>query len=122
MTGVFDRLQQEINNKKQGMGFTALDLAELSPALRKIMRLMLREGELNYIRLREAAESLPAEECISQEDINIALNTLTASSWLIRTGVGERATYKVNLRRRSGSTLPSGIWDALEKKLKNRAE
>lgn len=120
MTGVFDRLQQEINNQKKEMGFSVLDLADLSPALRKLMRLILREGELNYTLLKGAAETLPSDERMSQADLDNALGTLTASSWLTKSGVGDGTIYKVNLKRRSASTLPSGIWNALETKLKNR--
>ena len=43
MPGVFDRLNKEIQDKQQEGGITALDLVGLPPALRKIMRLMLRE-------------------------------------------------------------------------------
>jgi hypothetical protein len=33
-------------------------------------------------------------------------------------GEGAKAVYKVNLRAKSGSTLASGIWSALDGKLK----
>ncbi|MBI5842113.1 MAG: hypothetical protein HZB19_18665 [Chloroflexi bacterium] len=120
MAGVFDRLQQQINSQKQEKGITALDLADLSPGLRKIMRLMLREMQLNYPRLCEEMDSLPAEERLTRTDLNGALDKLTAQFWLTRVGEGERAIYKVNLKRRSGSSLPSGIWTMLDTKLKDR--
>ena len=47
MPGVFDRLDKEIKDKQKEGGITPLDLAELPPALRKIMRLMLRELQMN---------------------------------------------------------------------------
>ena len=119
MAGIFDRLQKEIDNKKQAEGITALDLAELSPPLRKVMRLMLRELQLNYAGLCEAMETIPDEERISPTDLNSTLDALISQSWLTRIGEGERAVYKVNLRRRSGSSLPSGIWAALDAKLKD---
>ena len=43
MSGIFDRLQGQLSSQDDEGGITPLDLAELSPALRKIMRLMLRE-------------------------------------------------------------------------------
>ena len=55
---------------------------------------------------------------MSQADLNNALSTLIASSWLTKSGAGDKASYKVNLKQRSASTLPSRIWNALEKKLK----
>ena len=57
---------------------------------------------------------------MSQADLNNALSTLIASSWLTKSGTGDKASYKVNLKWRPASTLPSGIWSALDAKLKNR--
>ena len=120
MAGVFDRLQQKIEENKRGAGITALDLAELPPALRKLMRLMLHDLEINYPQLLEAMQAMPREERMPQTDLDSALNALTAQQWLIRIGEGERATYKVNLKRRSASSLPTGIWSTLDAKLKDR--
>jgi hypothetical protein len=120
MTGIFDRLQRKIEDNKQGTGFAALDLAELPPALRKIMRMMLRELELNYPQLLEAMKATSREKRMSRTELNSALNTLTAQQWLIRVGEGEQAIYKVNLKRRSASSLPAGVWTALDAKLKDR--
>ncbi len=118
MPGIFDRLQNEIENKQGEGGITALDLADLPPALRKIMRLMLRELQLSYPQLIEAVASLPDSERIQHKDLDEALDTLTTQGWLIRIGQGEKAIYKVNLRRKAGSTVASGIWNTLDSKLK----
>ena len=122
MPGVFDRLQREIENKQQDGGITALDLADLQPSLRKIMRLMLRELQMNYPRLCEAMEDMSQAERLNRADLDAALDTLTKQFWLIRLGEGERAIYKVNLRRKSGSTLADGIWSNLDAKLKGKPE
>lgn len=122
MPGVFDRLQKEIENKQQEGGITALDLADLPPSLRKIMRLMLRELQMDYPRLCEAMDAMPEAERLSRADLDSALDTLTKQFWLIRLGEGKRAIYKVNLRRKSGSTLADGIWSNLDSKLKGKPE
>ncbi len=118
MAGVFDRLQRQIDDKQKEGGITALDLADLPPALRKIMRLMLRKLQLNYPQLCEAMDALPEAERLTRADLDAALDTLTRQSWLMRLGEGEKAIYKVNLRAKSGSTLASGIWSSLDEKLK----
>jgi hypothetical protein len=118
MPGVFDRLKKEIENKQEEGGITALDLADLPPALRKIMRLMLRELQLNYPQLTTAVASLPDAERLPHKDLDEALDVLTNQGWLIRIGQGEKAIYKVNLRRKAGSTVASGIWSSLDSKLK----
>ena len=122
MPGVFDRLQREIESKQQDGGITALDLADLQPPLRKIMRLMLREVQMNYPRLCEAVDGMSPADRLSREELNTALDTLTKQFWLIRLGEGERAIYKVNLRRKAGSTLADGIWGNLDAKLKGKPE
>lgn len=122
MAGIFDRLQKQIDDKQKEGGITALDLADLPHALRKIMRLMLRQLQMNYPQLREAMENVPEGERLSQAELDEALKTLSHQSWLIQIGEGERAIYKVNLRRKAGSTLTSGIWQSLDDKLKDNPE
>jgi len=122
MAGVFDRLQKQINDKQKEGGITALDLADLPPALRKIMRLMLRQLQMNYPQLCEAMDQVPEGERLSRTDLDDALKTLSQQAWLIQIGAGERAVYKVNLRRKAGSTLASGIWQSLDDKLKNNPD
>jgi hypothetical protein len=120
MPGVFDRLNKEIKDKQQDGGITALDLAELSPALRKIMRLMLRELQMSYPRLCEAMDAMPEKDRLTRDGLDDSLSTLTQQSWLIRIGTGEKAIYKVNLRHGDGSKLAAGIWSSLDAKLKGK--
>lgn len=122
MPGVFDRLNKEIKDKQQQGGITALDLAELSPALRKIMRLMLRELQMSYPRLCEAMDAMPEKDRLTRDGLDESLSTLTQQSWLIRIGEGEKAIYKVNLRHGDGSKLAAGIWSSLDAKLKGKPE
>jgi hypothetical protein len=120
MPGVFDRLNKEIKDKQQQGGITALDLAELPPALRKIMRLMLRELQMSYPQLCEAVDELPEKDRLTRDGLDDSLSTLTQQFWLIRIGEGEKAIYKVNLRHGEGSKLAAGIWSTLDAKLKGK--
>jgi hypothetical protein len=122
MAGVFDRLQKQIEDKQKEGGITALDLADLPPALRKIMRLMLRNIQMNYPQLCDAVEQMPDHERMPRAALDEALESLAQQAWLIQIGKGERAIYKVNLRRKTGSTLAGGIWDNLEAKLKDNPD
>jgi hypothetical protein len=118
MAGVFDRLQKQLEDKGKEGGITVLDLADLSPALRKVMRLMLRQLQMKFAQLREAIDQLPEDEQLTHAQLDEALKTLVEQSWLIQIGTGERAIYKVNLRRKRGSNLPETIWQNLDSKLK----
>jgi len=118
MPGVFDRLSKGLEDKKKEGGITPLDLADLPPALRKIMRLMLREIQLDYSKLCETMDEMPESDRLSRQDLDDALSNLTDQFWLIRIGEGQKAIYKVNLRKKAGSTLAGGIWNSLDTKLK----
>ncbi len=117
MAGVFDRLQNKIEDKREDGGITALDLVDLPPSLRDIMRLMLRRLKITYPELCKAMDAMPEKQRLSRPKLDSALNTLTRQFWLVRLGEGEQATYKVNLRRKSGSNLKGNIWSSLGTKL-----
>ena len=119
MSGTFDRLQKKIEDKRAKGGISVLDLADLSPALRKIMKLMLRQLRMNYPQLITAMEDLPEDERLPQEELDKALERLVDQAWLIQIGKDERAIYKVNLRRKAGSKMGESIWQSLEAKLKD---
>lgn len=121
MTGIFDRLQKQIDDKRKSGGITVLDLADLPPALRKIMKLMLRELQLNYPQLCQAMDEMPEDERLTYAELNEALRKLSEQAWLIQIGKGERAIYKVNLRRKTGSALGESIWQNLDAKLKDNS-
>jgi len=118
--GVFDRLQRQLDDKSQEGGISAIDIASLPPALRRIMRLMLRELEMNRAGLLEAIQAMAEEDRLSEAELDEALAELSKQQWLIRFGEGERASYKVNLRRKAGSTLAGSIWASLEDKIETK--
>ncbi len=118
MSGVFDQLQKQIDDKRKEGGITILDLADLPPALRKIMLLMLRQLQMNYPQLCNAMDQMPEDERLTRANLDEALKKLAEQAWLIQIGEGERAIYKVNLRRKAGSKLGEGIWQNLDAKLK----
>ena len=121
MPGLFDRLDKEIKDRQKDGGVSPLDLAALPPALRRIMRVMLRELSASYPRLCEVVDSMPEADRLSRPELDSVLSDLTEQFWLIRIGEKEKAIYKVNLRRKEGSKLAAGIWSALDDKLKGRS-
>ena len=117
MSGIFDRLQKRLDIEAQEEGISPLDLANLPPLLRRIMRHLLREYELLYVEICEWAEELPDADRPSRADLDQALEVLTKQFWLIKRGEGERVRYQANLRRKGGSKLAQGIWSALDSKI-----
>lgn len=115
--GLFDRLQNQLEDRAKEGGISPLDLASLPPRLRKIMRLMLREIEMTYTQLQEATAEMPEADRLNDAELKEALETLTKQSWLIKLGQEDVVTYKVNLKRKGPSSLASGIWTTLEDKM-----
>lgn len=114
MSGVLDRLQSQLSSQSDEGGITPLDLAGLPPALRKIMRLMLREIEMSYSDLCEVAKTMQEADSLSPAELDKALDDLSRQGWLIKMGE-EKISYRVNLRRKAGSTL--GLWATLSSRI-----
>ncbi len=110
---VFDRLQQQLDIQKREQGISALELMDLPPNLRRIMKMMLREIVMKYIHLVQAVEELPPANRLTQAELDEALKMLVAQNWLIANGEGEFLSYRVNLRRKAGSALDRDIWATL---------
>jgi len=78
--------------------------------------------QMNYPRLCEVMDSMPKEERLTRDELNAALAALTQQFWLIRIGENEKAIYKVNLKRKAGSTLAAGIWSSLDARLRGKSK
>jgi hypothetical protein len=117
MSNVFDRLQRQLNIQKRENGITALELADLPPNLRRIMRLMLRELVMKTDQIVTAVEAMPEANRMSRNEIETALAALVEQNWLLTSGEGEFLSYRVNLRRKAGSTLGQDIWATLNSRI-----
>ncbi len=117
MSGVFDRLHKKLEVEKRDEGISPLDIADLPPNLRMIMRLMLRQVTMDHADLKKAMEDMPEAVRMKMAEFDEALETLKQQGWLIRRGMGEKVHFQVNLRRKPGSKLAAGIWGALDSKI-----
>jgi hypothetical protein len=64
--------------------------------------------------LCSAIAALPADEQLTQAEIDDGLALLLQANQVIQVHESPVPLYKVNLRRKQVSTLRRGIWDALE--------
>jgi hypothetical protein len=79
-------------------GISTMELAALPPKLRRIMSLLIRQGEMTQAALFEALEASPEEERLSQAELEAALETLGEQSWLVESEEeGQPKTYKAQL-------------------------
>jgi hypothetical protein len=117
MSGIFDRLQERMELEAKEGGISPIELMDLPPLMRKIMRLMLREFELTYQEIITWSEDLDESERPTRTDLDASLNELSKQLWLIKRGEGERERYQANLRHKSGSKIAQGVWNVLDKKI-----
>ncbi|KAA3645067.1 MAG: hypothetical protein DWQ07_16885 [Chloroflexi bacterium] len=120
MSGLFDRLEGELEKREKEQGITPLDLVDLPVALRKIMRLMLRELQMNLPELHTATQNIEETKGISKAELQSLLDKLLDQGWLIQLGEEEAPRYKVNLRRKRSSKLGDSIWSRLGDKMDAR--
>jgi hypothetical protein len=114
---IFDRLQRQLDIQKRENGISALELIDLPPNLRRIMKMMLREVVMKYTHLLKAVSDLPPANRMGQKELDQALATLVEQKWLVANGEGEFLSYRVNLRRKAGSSLSQDIWASLNDRI-----
>jgi hypothetical protein len=96
-----------------------LDIADLPPTQRKVMRFILRKVEMTYNELCDAIEALPEGERVSRADLDQVLQALMQDRWLVQTDGKEMLpSYRANLRRNVIEREPPkrerrNIWDVL---------
>lgn len=78
------------------------------------MRLMLREIEMSSSALHQAVEAMPEADRMPPAELDKALDDLSRQGWLIKMGE-ENISYRVNLRRKAGSSL--GLWATLQSRI-----
>jgi hypothetical protein len=116
MADVFKQLDARIKLKAEEHpeGITILDLVDLPPALKNIMKIMLREHELSYEEIITANKDHVAGDQLSEEDLQDALNELSRQFWLICRGEGSQRHYQVNLRYKKGI---KAVWSILDERI-----
>jgi hypothetical protein len=116
MSGLYDRLMDQLgdDDSDQPAGLTPLDIADLPEPQRQVMFALLRDS-----RASASGVTLDVlyEKFSEFEDLDSTLDELTKNNWLIRQGEAATIRYKVNLRRKRGSTLGGNIWSSLSSRL-----
>lgn len=117
---LFDKLQNELDDRNEEGGISTVDLLELPEQWRRIMRHMLRAVTLPRKEIVAVIASWPEKDRFSEEELDKALKSLVHQGWLIEMGEGDLIGYRVNLRRKKGSDL--SIWGTIGDKIDERMQ
>jgi CRP-like cAMP-binding protein/HEAT repeat protein len=90
-------------------GQPVVDLKDLAPPLRAIIRLVLREAEMDREAIQENARHLP-EFAGNPESIQVVIDGLAEAGWLVRQPNLETAIYSVNVRPKAGKPFAQSLW------------
>ena len=116
MSGVFDRLQNKMPPADDGRKLAAM--GNLPPGQRKLMRMLLREGDaMKYTAICEAVDEMPEADRMSRDQLDAELADLASEGWVIRMGEGDNVAYEANLGFKPPSTLSHAIWSTLGSKI-----
>ncbi|MGC9356345.1 MAG: hypothetical protein ACP5GX_00675 [Anaerolineae bacterium] len=113
--GIFQHLQDEIEDREGREGISLAELLELSPPLRRLMNRITRHGQLT-------AEQAAEEVDMDVDDVREMLDGLVGKGYLLREEHEEGWVYLIRFARKRGATLPPGIWSALGQRTKESKE
>jgi hypothetical protein len=109
VSGIWGRVQAEVDARQGHKGMTPYDLLELPKGQRDLMKKLLKQ---RVISLSDAAAELKQ----SKPDAEQTLDELVAKTFLIEFDKAGEKHYKLLLARKEGKELPFNIWDDLAEK------
>ena len=114
-TGVFGRLQSELDAREKAAGLSMADILVLPDELRKLVNWMLRQEEVS---LQQLAAHVGHDEATTHAMVaDLLENGLVRELHL----TGEQR-YRVRLAPKRKRDLPADLWHALDQKLEQQGE
>jgi predicted HTH transcriptional regulator len=107
MTGLFNRLQDEIDARNQQDGLSPIDLLDMPDALASIINIIIRN---NGATQAEIANLLGQ----SAETTGSMLAQLVAKGYVREVAVRNKVWYKASFGRKADNAGTSGLWSMLD--------
>ena len=106
MTGLFNRLQDEIEARESGIGLSPIDLLDMPDTLADVIHRIIRN---NGMKLEDIATELNQ----SPQDTAATLEQLVAKGYARRVTVKNEVWYKAQFGRKADKVLSLNIWSSL---------
>lgn len=108
-TGLFGRLQEELEAREKAAGLSMADILDLPDPLRRLMNWLMRQDEPG---LADVASFINEDEAKTRA----MLDELCEKGFVRELQISGKLYYRVRLARRRKSQLSLDIWQALETK------
>jgi hypothetical protein len=110
MSGLFDRLQDEINARQKRVGLSPVDLLDLPADLAAVIRKIVRQNGLRLADIAAELNQAPA-------DVQQTLDELEKKGFVRHVEVQGDLWYKARFGRKADKSLSASVWGALDKVL-----
>ncbi len=110
-TGLYNRLQGELEAREKSPGLNMADLLALPEPQGGLLRWMVRKG---HVGLGEVAAFLGCDE----EETRTVLGHLREQGFVREIEIHGVTQYRVRLAPKRGHELPGNLWQALNDKVK----
>jgi predicted transcriptional regulator len=107
MTGLFNRLQDEIKARNQPGGLSPSDLLDMPDTLAQVIHQIIRR---NGMKLEDIAKQLKQ----SQEEIKTLLAELVQKGLVRQIEVKGETWYKAHFSRKADRMFSKGLWSILD--------
>jgi hypothetical protein len=114
-TGLFGRLQNELDAREKAAGLTMADILALPDDLRKLVNWMLRQED---VTLQQLAAHVEHDEATTRAMVA----GLVASGMVRELPLNGEPRYRVRLAPKQRRELPADLWRALDQKLDQQGE
>jgi len=108
-TGLFGRLQEELEAREKAAGLSVADILDLPDPLRRLMNWLMRQDEAG---LEQVAAYIKEDEAKTQA----MLDELAEKGFVRKLQISGKLNYRVRLAHRRKSQLSLDIWQALDTK------
>ena len=106
-SGLFNRLQDEIEARDSGEGLSPIDLLDMPDAMASVINKIIRK---NGMRLEDIAAELGQSPAETQS----VLGELVAKGFVRRIEVKNEVWYKAQFGRKADKVLSLSIWSSLD--------
>ena len=106
-SGLFNRLQDEIEARDSGKGLSPIDLLDMPEATATVINKIIRK---NGMRLTDMAAELGQ----SPEETQNTLDSLVTKGYIRRIAVKNEVWYKAQFGRKADKVLSLSIWSSLD--------